>query len=523
MSKYRMFLGDNLQIFDGDQQHRKLMIALLVTYIASIFNKTVYAVVLSEIKNDFGLDNDDLAGIALLNATAYVFGKASLGFVIDSIDARRAIWGLVFMASLSVFFMSFARDMSSLNVFVWINCYCFSGIWPAINKCIYHWFDPAAYEKVFIWVRLIDEIGSFLSMFVLGWVMRQGASWNAVLRLAALLQAIPMLISMRILDRPAPPKSEDLYQRVFKGSTRGGTCRAIGKWVRNKRFWCIVAFMAMLSVGNHLEQYATIWIVDVYRPCMNTTLHNPDGALHCASRISAGTASLFVSLISVGIFSSLLFGLYFLNEVSIQLSARVSVAMCWGCFVSGIAMLCWTLMIEENYEAPTSYTYPLAFIFVFFGFCLGFPLFIPTSVYVIRSGGDHAATLSALLDLLIFIVAGTVTLLGTRLSEKGSFITPTSIEKSQQYTPTDLVADVTPSFELERRSGWRFNFMLFSASMLLSVIAFTKYWRLEITSLAKDNMANYVDSWLEKRASARHLFTRGKPEDGSEDPIHVKM
>jgi len=324
------------------------------------------------------------------------------------------------------------------------------------------------------------------------------------------------------------------------GATRGGTCRAIGKWLRNKRFWSISAFLGFLIVANYLEQYATVWMVDVYRPCMNTSIHDEGEKLHCASRLSTSTASLLVSLIPIGILSSLFFGDRFLNDVPIQLTAKVTVAMVWGCFGSGVAMLIWTVIIESTDAAPTNYVMPLAFFFMFMGFCLGFPLYIPTAVYTVRAGGDHSATLSALLDLIVFLIAGGVTLIGTRLSEHGKItetffaVKQTTEETLSNFVPNDLVADVGPSFEM-RRSSWSYHFIIFTISMLLSAIMFTNYWRLEISSLAKDNMADYVDSWLEKKA--RHQIresavsvdqpeTAGGPDEDPElqqEPKQITM
>merc|ERR1739848_860475 len=98
-----------------------------------------------------------------------------------------------------------------------------------------------------------------------------------------------------------------------------------------------------------------------------------------------------------------------------------------------------------------------------FGSTIGFPHYVPPAVFVLRFGGDHAATLSCFLDVIALTISAIITLVGTHLSE------------------------LNGTHALDSRSTWRYNFLVVSSCLFGGVIAYTLYFRAEIKVVVGEN------------------------------------
>merc|ERR1711933_345210 len=100
-------------------------------------------------------------------------------------------------------------------------------------------------------------------------------------------------------------------------------------------------------------------------------------------------------MIPLGIVISLIFTQSRLKGASVQKQARATILMCWGAFACAIVFMFWTAIVEggDVKTKPWDYAGVLMVFLILFGFCIGYPYYIPPAVFALTLGGDHTATL----------------------------------------------------------------------------------------------------------------------------------
>jgi len=409
--------GNNGLLSSFKQNTEKQAItAITITYVLLIFPRVALTTASSDMKDRLGLDNGDISNLFMVQALAYCFGKACNGMIIDCMDSRYALWFFMNVSMIACFGWSFASDISSMWPFMAVNMFAQSAMWPSMAKLIYNWIDVGSYNKGFSFLAISARVGEFLTFLVLGFVIWV-SDWRWTLRAASLVSGLGVVFSIVTMkDRAAPPIKVD--QATSKKTNKGG-CKELWSRIRtDPRFWLVLVGTSTMSVMAGITQIMPLWLTDVFRPCTDTDTDN------CDSLFNSGHASIVSSLVPLGLISSLIYGLYYLRDIGsikgANKEAKITTVFLMTATVLVVVFASWSTLVESGErpkQNPGNWIGGIAVLFFIFGFLVGYPYYIPPSVFAIKTGEGNAATLTAILDLGGLILASGFIYFGGSLSE----------------------------------------------------------------------------------------------------------
>jgi len=393
------------------------IILITVTYVLLIFPRAAFASVSSDMKDRLGLDNGDIASLLMVEVLAYTLGKACNGMIIDSMDSRYSLWFFMIVSMMACFGWSFVSDMSSMYPLMAANMYSQSAMWPSMAKLIYNWIDVDAYSYGFSFLAISARVGSFLTLLVLGFVIWV-SDWRWALRAASVAIGLGVVFSVVMMrGRAAPPIREE-DQATKKETHKGGCCELWSRIRTDARFWLVLLGTSTMSVMVNITSIMPIWLTDVFRPCTDTETGN------CNSLLESGHASIVSSLVPLGLICSLIYGLFYIKDVSslkgATKQATITVIFLIIATLLVVVFASWSTLVESGErpkQDPGNWIGGLAVFFFIFGFLVGYPYYIPPSVYAIKTGEGNAATLTAILDLGGLILGTAFVYFGNSLSE----------------------------------------------------------------------------------------------------------
>jgi len=409
-------LVDQLKVYGGDpfsfSKHRNEILSICGSYVCIIFPRVALSAVQSNIKDDLGLGNSEVGDLLLVSALAYMAGKAFNGMIVDCMDARYVLFIFMTMSALACFGWSFMNTLESMYPWVIVNMYCQAGTWPSMAKLIYNWFDPNAYSETFIYLSISSKLGSVFTLLLLG-AFVSATDWRWTLRVASLVQGLGLVYGVLMMKIPAPPERND--HRPYTEKQEGKGVIPLCKVIHNSStFWLALAAICMMTAMSTMENYMTLWLTDVFRPCLDT-----EGDA-CSSLFDSGHASIVLSLMPLGLIFSLIYGLYLEKSNDPYEEAKISVLFLTAATFILVIFSIWTTMVESGTrpkENPWNWVGGISVFILLYGFLIGYPYYIPIAVYSVKIGGMNSATLSAFLDLGGFLMVTIVITFGLTLSE----------------------------------------------------------------------------------------------------------
>jgi len=393
------------------------IISITITYVLLNFPRVAFTAVSSDMKDRLGLDNGDLSTLLMVQVLAYGFGKACNGIIIDSMDSRYALWFFMIVSMMACFGLSFVSDAVQMYPYLVVNMYSQSAMWPSMAKLIYNWIDVDSYDRGFSFLAISSRVGSFLTLLVLGFVIWV-SDWRWALRASSIIIGLGVVFSIVMMrDRAAPPIREE-HQASSKEMGKVGCCRLWSRIRTDPRFWLVFVGTSTMSVMVGITNIMPIWLTDVFRPCTDVDTGK------CDSLFESGHASIVSSLVPLGLICSLIYGLFYIKEVGSMKGATkqatITVVFLIVATVLVVVFALWTTLVESGErpkQDPGNWIGGLALFFFIFGFLVGYPYYIPPSVYAITKGEGNAATLTAILDLGGLILVTAFVYFGTSLSE----------------------------------------------------------------------------------------------------------
>jgi len=393
------------------------IIAITVTYVLLIFPRAAFATASSDMKDELGLSNGDLSNILMVQAVAYGFGKACNGMIIDCMDSRYALWFFMILSMISCFGWSFTSKIPSMYPWIFLNMYSQSAMWPCMAKLIYNWFDSNSWSKGFSYLAISARVGTFFTLLVLGFVISI-SDWRWTLRTSSIVIGLGFIYSYVIMRNHAAPPIREEDQALTKDVDKVGCCKLCSMINTSKRFWLVLIGTSTMSVMTSITSIMPIWLTDVFRPCTDTDTDN------CKSLLDSGHASIVSSLVPLGLICSLIYGRLYMNDSgSVKGSrkeAKITIVFLVCATLLVVMFAAWSTAVESGERPkhdPGNWVGGLAVFFFIYGFFVGYPYYIPPSVYAIRTGGGNAATLTAILDLGGLILVTAFVYFGTTLSE----------------------------------------------------------------------------------------------------------
>jgi len=436
------------------------IISITVTYVLLSFPRAAFGVASSDMKDELGLDNGDIATLLMIQVMAYGFGKACNGMIIDCMDSRYALWFFMTVSMIACFGLSFVSDSVSMYPYLAVNMYSHSATWPSMAKLIYNWVDEDSYDRGFSFLAISSRVGTFLSLLVLGFVIWV-SDWRWALRAASIVIGLGIVFStVMMIDRAAPPIKEE-HKATSKEMGKVGCC---GIWSRirtDARFWLVLVGISTMSVMVGISAVMPLWLTDVFRPCTDTENGN------CNSLFESGHAAIVTSLVPLGVICSLIYGLFYIKDVgSIKGATKQATRTVVFLIVATVLVVMfavWTTLVEAGErpkQDPGNWIGGLAVFFFIFGFLMGYPYYIPPSVYAIKKGEGNAATLTAILDLGGLILVTGFLYFGTSWSE------------------ADGVSETA-------LTTWRYPFYLFTIIAVIATVTMSGYLYLNLNVIKR--------------------------------------
>jgi sugar phosphate permease len=476
---------ERLSKYMGDPLQRKNTLAVLtlcVTYVLLIFPRVAFSAISSNLKDDLGFGNNDVSDVLIVQGVSYAIGKVFNGVIIDMVDARYTLWAFLVLSIAASFGWSFAKSKTAMYPFIFVNMYAQAGTWPCMTKMIYTWFDANAYGQVFSFLALSSKFGSFCTLLILGGVV-SATDWRWTLRVASSACALGLIYSLVMMrNRPAPPIRKDHRKMTSKDEGRG-LVKLIKVIYKSARFWLCLATISTMTVLAGMESLIPLLLTDVFRPCTDTS---DDAGDVCDSTFNSGHAAIVAALVPLGLILSLIFGQIYLDGKHPVNAAKASVILLVAATVMLVIFSIWTTMVESGSrpkEDPWNWVgFLMVFIFLY-GCCIGYPYYIPVSVYSVNVGGANAATLSTILDLGGFALLTAFSQFGTSLSEMDGVSTTAT-------------------------STWRYNLYLVTFIGVLSCLAMFGFQNYNLRTMKSKALQEAVDSFLDTV-----LETEGKSEN----------
>lgn len=316
------------------------------------------------------------------------------------------------VSALACFGWSFMNTVDAMFPWICVNMYCQAGMWPSMAKLIYSWFDPNAYSETFIYLSISSKLGSVFSLILLG-AFVSATDWRWTLRVASFVQVLGLVYGVLMMKKPAPPERND--HRPYTEKPEGKGFIPLCKVIHNSStFWLALAAICMMTAMSGMENIMTLWLTDVFRPCTDT-----EGDA-CSSLFDSGHASIVLSLMPLGLVFSLIYGLSLDKPKDPYKEAKISVLFLAAATFILVIFAIWTTMVESGTrpkEIPWNWVGGIALFVLLYGFFIGYPYYVPISVYSVKIGGMNTATLSAILDLGGFVMVTIIVTFGVPLSE----------------------------------------------------------------------------------------------------------
>jgi len=461
--KLKEYMGDGLSLENGRD-----ILALCGTYMLLIFPRLAMAAINSDMKDSLGFTNEDITVLVTVQGLSYATGKLFNGIIIDRMDARYALWAFMTLSMLSTFGWSFANTKTQMYPFIFVNFYCQAGTWPSMAKMIYNWFDANAYGQAFSFLSMSSKFGSFFTLIALGGVV-SATDWRWSLRVASFVIGAGLLFSLVMMrNRPAAPKCPG--HRQMTGKDPGVGVFALIKVIyKSARFWLCLATIATMTVLTAMEGFMPLLLTDIFRPCLDTKVDNI-----CDSTFDSGAAAIVGSLAPLGLIMSLIFGQVYLSDAKPTKEAKASVTFLIGETVVMIIFSIWVTMAESGSRPKEDPWVWVGFLMIFiflYGFCIGYPYYIPVSVYSVKVGGQNSATLSALIDLGGYSMSTIYLIVGRSLSQMDGV-------------------------SITAASTWRFNMFVITITAMLSTLAMFGFQNYNLRAMMSENLQRAVDSIL---------------------------
>ena len=365
---------------------------------------------------------------------SYGIGKLISGFTVPRLPSRPYLFVLTLGSSTCVFLASFINDFtddpdtkfSLLSVFMSFNALFQSQAFPASVQYCSIRFREEQLGRVFSFVGVGSRIGSVATSVVIG-ALLSVMHWPSVVRLTALctLLGIPVLALTYAsachskikenggtkMSDPKPDRRQTSAEENSESKCESGQvparktgCRQYATWWCDGRFLLMVLGTGCLGVMSTFDSFVALWLKIVF------------GASTSVSAVLGGAAAL-------GIVLSITVGGYFIERMHGRGSGNAVVLMLMF-LVLVVAALTTMTGVAESADAcfgdsPSACIAPAGLLIVLYGFCLGYPYYVPPTVFAVAFAGGDSAMVLCFMDIFSAALGAGVAQASGALSETG--------------------------------------------------------------------------------------------------------
>jgi len=362
---------------------------MAVVYASFIFNRNFFTVTADAIRDDpdLDIDTEDIADLAVIAGISFGIGKVVSGVLVDRFNAKYCLWFFMILSAAMVLCFSYATSNATMTWLVIPNALAQAGGYPALAKMTYEWFNPNQYGRVFMFISLGSRIGSFSSAIILGAFLESVTKrWDHTVRIAPIMFGIAFVLSIPFLRSEFVADQYVEYVDSRKDATRTPKDepfdfrKLLLKFKRilsNRRFWLVSVGSACLLMSKAFESFVALYVGDVLQT-------------------SSGTAGMLSGLVPAGLVTSLLVGGLLFENMPMERRFKWTLVMCLVNIAASVAILIFTWHVEtkgfgDNYSL---YVVICALLLFILGFGVGYPFYIPQSVFAARFGGEDTATVN---------------------------------------------------------------------------------------------------------------------------------
>lgn len=362
---------------------------MAVVYAAFIFNRNFISVTADAIRDDpdLNIDTEDIADLAVIAGISFGIGKVLDGVLVDRFNAKYCLWFFMVLSAAMVICFSYATNQTTMAWLVIPNAVAQAGGYPALAKMTYEWFNPNQYGRVFMFISLGSRIGSFSSAIILGAFLESVTKrWDHTVRIAPIMFGVAFLLAVPFLRSEFVADQYEEYVDSRKEATRTPKDepfdfrKLLLKFKRilsNRRFWLVSMGSACLLMSKSFEGFISLYVGDVLQT-------------------SSGTAGMLSGLVPAGLVTSLLVGGLLFEKMPMERRFFWTLMMCLVNIAAAIAILIFTWHVETKGfgDSYSLYVVICAVLLFILGFGVGYPFYIPQSVFAARFGGEDTATVN---------------------------------------------------------------------------------------------------------------------------------
>jgi branched-chain amino acid transport system ATP-binding protein len=218
-------------------------------------DRTAFAILLPEIRDEFGLDLQGVLTLVALVAAAALVLQVPIAQASDRFDRVRimlagaAVWAMFsFLTGLAttVVFLAVARSGSAIGKAV---------IDPTHNSLLADWYPPAVRPRAYSFHRAANAVGQFVGPLVAG-VLAYYFSWRVPFLVFAVPTMVLVVAGMRLRDpvrgaheREAMGASPEAVATEEEPPSFAESWRTVWKIRTLRRIWAALPFLAASLIG----------------------------------------------------------------------------------------------------------------------------------------------------------------------------------------------------------------------------------------------------------------------------------
>lgn len=392
--------------------------ALYVAYFTVIFSRSFLSPLASAIKEEESwYTTQRHASILIFVGVFYGIGKIIGGIAVSTMDGRMFFIFTACISSVMVLLISFIKDFASdddtrfalLAVFCCVNAVAQACAWPAAVAYVYDRFRREQWGRVFAGLGLASRGGAVSTGLSLGLAL-EGMSWNSVVLMASMITMAGSLVFLSgKLFLPTAKKMESSEEKEKKEEEKRPFLESLtlyASWFTDIRFTSIAFAVGFLGVMSGLDGLLTFWATE-------------------ALGASNSTAGAMTAIIPAGIACSLIGGGVFLEKMRKGSQGSVVLLLVFITLLCASILAFLTLIVQGDQayvgeENATAIGVSCCILFIY-GIGLGYPYYIPPSVFALEFAGAEAGMASSLMDVITAVMGAGFAAAGGELSKDGQW------------------------------------------------------------------------------------------------------
>lgn len=409
---------------------RESLVALSIalSYLCFVFSRVYIAVVAPALQyDDERLDYNVEKHSHLLVICGLTYGVSKLinGAIVDSLNPKHCYSVFISLSAACTLALSYVHEIvpdelgqSSKYYFILgvaaVNSYAQAGGWPALSKYIYYTSTPDQYGKIFSALSIGSRFGSILVSIIVGTALTH-MNWQGAVKIVALITmlGLPMLwvteslrpmpdsVKMGLVHAYRPSNDRPLIQKCCDKT------RVYCSWFCDRNFVFSLLSFGLLGLLASFELFLPLFL--------KTTINPP-----------SSVAAFMTAVLPAGVATSIVFGSVFIEICPYTVRGAAVLVMLFLMFLCTVCIGFFTVSLNAGATQELYAQTTILMLLFSYGLFLGYPYYVPPSLYALEYGGEDAAMVMSMVDTITAIFSAAFATFGAKLASE-SWVLPISI------------------------------------------------------------------------------------------------